>query len=84
MTPAPQIWLRTAVLLAVGVALTGCAASVPVASVPVQPVTVRPDTLCQTKRPSWSMGDTSDTIAEQAAAAELWDRKCRRRKGKAG
>jgi hypothetical protein len=35
-----------------------------------------PDTLCQTRRPAWSLNDTRSTIATQSAAAARWDSHC--------
>jgi hypothetical protein len=64
-----------ALLLVIVVALAGCASPAP-ATVYAQPIRIAPDNLCSTKRPTWSVWDTSNTIAEQVAGGELWDKRC--------
>ena len=59
--------------------LAGCGGPPEAAPPPLQSVTVHGDSLCLTRKPTWSVFDTPETIAQQVAAAELWDKRCARR-----
>jgi hypothetical protein len=76
-------WPLAAVLaggwLAAAAGLAGCGGAPGEAQPAWQGVTVTGDTLCFTRKPTWSVFDTPDTIAAQVAAAELWDKRCAKR-----